>query len=80
MKEKELGPKNIVSKAEFEKLSSDWTRLNKEYDGYIEQFLSDPNTKFTPDQFAQFKAMQQELFDLEVRLFKIAQGELHLEE
>lgn len=70
---------NTISRTVFEKLGLEWTRLNSEYDRYVEQVIADPKIKFTEEQHAQFKAMQDQLWDIEVRLFQITKGELTIE-
>ena len=63
-----------ISKAEFERLSREWTALDNEYDNAFQAFLDNPAIK-TAEEIAKFQQMQKELFELEVKLFGVARGE-----
>ncbi|MDP4001076.1 MAG: hypothetical protein Q8P83_02450 [bacterium] len=59
-----------MNKNDLENLKPDWEKLNKEYDGHIQQILGDPNTKVSPEELERLKLMQQELFAIETLILK----------
>jgi len=61
----------ILDKSKFEKISSNWRILNKNYDLEIESFLNNPNKKIDQKQLNKILKMQKELFDLETYILEI---------
>jgi hypothetical protein len=66
-----------MSKEEFKRLSLEWTDLDNRYDALFQEFLDSPEVK-TPEEILEFKAMSKKLYDLEARLFKVAEGKITL--
>lgn len=61
-----------MTKEEFQNIGKEWKRLNAEYDSYVEAFIDD----MKKDDIEKLKQMQQDLFNLEVQLFAIMNGEV----
>lgn len=68
-----------ITKSEFESLSKEWTGLDTEYDNLFQAFLNNPHIKSTEELLA-FKAMQNRLYAIELELYKVAEGEMIIEE
>ena len=64
-----------MKKENFRDLRSEWEKLNKEYDAYIQEFFDNPgDDSFTEEQINKMKEMQKELYEVERQWFKVAEG------
>ena len=60
-------------------MSKEWTGLDAEYDNLFQTFLDNPHAK-TQDELSKFKAMQSRLYALELELYKVAEGEMVIQD
>jgi hypothetical protein len=61
-----------MDKNKLKELGAAWKTLNTTYDDQILELIDDP-TPLTPERIEALKQMQEELFNLEVELFKALQ-------
>lgn len=71
--------KKTITRSEFEAMSKEWTALDTEYDNLFQAFLDNPHTK-THEELSKFKAMQNRLYAIELELYKIAGGEMTIQD
>jgi hypothetical protein len=71
--------KKTITRAEFEAMSKEWTALDTEYDNLFQAFLDNPHTK-TQEELSKFKAMQNRLYAIELELYKVAEGEMIIQD
>ena len=67
----------IINKEEFENLAREWTALDTEYDNLFQAFLNNPGVK-TPNELERFKTLQQRLYSIELKLYKVAEGKIFI--
>ncbi len=71
--------KKTITRSEFEVMGQEWTALDTEYDNLFQAFLDNPHTK-TQEELLKFKAMQNRLYAIELELYKIAEGEMIIQD
>lgn len=60
----------------IKELGATWKALDDKYDGSIIELIDTTEpAPLSPEKLEELKKMQDELFDLEVELFKVLQGE-----
>jgi hypothetical protein len=65
-----------MDKEKLKKLGADWKALDDKYDNQIIALIdAQEPTLLTDEQLAMLGKMQEELFELEVELFKVLRGE-----
>lgn len=65
--------KTTITSSEFQAMSAEWTALDTEYDEVFQAFLDNPHTK-TPEELEKFRTMQRRLYEIENKLYTIAEG------
>ena len=73
--EQSLENKQIITNQEFKAMGAEWTALDTEYDNLFQTFLDNPDIK-KPEELLKFKSMQQRLYAIELKLYKVAEGEM----
>jgi len=68
-----------ITRLEFESMSKEWTALDTEYDNLFQDFLNHPHTK-TPEDLLKFKVMQSRLYAIELELYKVAEGQMIIQD
>ncbi len=71
--------KLIISRLEFSKMGEEWTLLDTEYDNLFQAFLDNPHIK-TQEELSKFKAMQNHLYAIELELYKVAEGQMTIQD
>jgi hypothetical protein len=67
---------NKINQEKLKELGLKWKFLNEKYDNAIVELidLTQP-TQISPEKLEEMRNMQDEIFDLEVDLYKVLQGE-----
>ncbi len=65
--------KTTITSSEFQAMSAEWTALDAEYDALFQDFLDNPHIK-TPEELEKFRIMQRRLYEIENKLYTIAEG------
>ena len=71
--------KLTITKLEFKKMGEEWTKLDTDYDNLFQAFLDNPHVK-TQEELSKFKAMQTRLYAIELELYKIAEGQMTIQD
>lgn len=68
-----------ITKSKFESMSKEWTALDTEYDNLFQSFLDNPYIK-TQEEISKFRAMQSRLYAIELELYKVAEGQVIIQD
>jgi len=72
-------PKHNIKLSDFQTISREWTALDDKYDNLFQDFLDHPQVK-TSEEILKFKTLQKRLYEIELELYKVAEGSLIIEE
>ncbi len=67
--------KNYMNKDKIKELGDAWKALDDKYDNSILEIIDSSEPTLSEEKLEELKKMQDELFDLEVELFKALQAE-----